>query len=844
MRALVCLLAVVVASQGASLTPIDLVDNLQELLANPEALGVRVKRNTEGPWDKELDLGIVGLSFRIKYTDPNNLMKGGRAHITFPGQKFFHGLHFDDVELDIHFNGGNHIDGLFDMKIDYKYVQKFTFLADRPQAGKIILHRKLEGGMWKTKMAIDNINRQPSPFFDVDIESDRMTKLYGTFRFDDDNKWEMKIDRVPGSSITGVFIINGVQYKIISNLDTAAKKVSVQLMGHDGHTHQLELRMTTGAEYGFLATGDVYGPVNVKMVIMKDMKKIDFVVKHNNINYAYVKLNGEAVMAGVLPQKVDYIMKYNIMDSEWEGKAKVNFNGQAATKTIKMSFVPTGGQDLTIDFKWTTPNMRGYRIDFQSTRSGVTLTKIHHEIDMINNANKFEVDMKGDINMDPMSVFYNFFCWKVGRCFTHGTRNTKMMYHKNDKNFLLGKMKFEDKSMVDGQKLQEKKLDTTKTPYTLMWYQPIGPINTRDLFNLDQVEVKAWHTIGQELKIETNIEDMKLTIRRTPHYFIEFIRNGETMVKAMTEITPAMFTANIDTLFYLPSTTIIHKMFCLYGKGCFNKRQGHMKIVIDRANKNALLNKFSIESTIVKDDKMALEMSVSTMNAPYTFHINAPYFLPRFFSDMTRKTIEGTITHQMGNKLEIHTNCPEFENFAVTTNGNHRTVMLNGRELTVVDYTTGQKRISQTMELPSGEHLTTTVEWTRDTMKTNEATVTIQITPDRRFNGIFSWDFQTVKMGNMRFDMRGRNPWLGEYSINRKANWNLAAPQYIFGWVGKSEFSTGILSTFSPIDSKFEFNYDMRRGMLNADIFETLGGKKWGMKVARNRFSLLTGIAA
>merc|ERR1719431_1927414 len=85
----------------------------------------------------------------------------------------------------------------------------------------------------------------------------------------------------------------------------------------------------------------------------------------------------------------------------------------------------------------------------------------------------------------------------------------------------------------------------------------------------------------------------------------------------MTEITPAMFTANIDTLFYLPSTTIIHKMFCLYGKGCFNKRQGHMKIVIDRANKNALLNKFSIESTIVKDDKMALEMAVSTMNAPY-----------------------------------------------------------------------------------------------------------------------------------------------------------------------------------------------------------------------------------
>ena len=25
-----------------------------------------------------------------------------------------------------------------------------------------------------------------------------------------------------------------------------------------------------------------------------------------------------------------------------------------------------------------------------------------------------------DITMDPFSVFYNFFCWKVGRCMTTG----------------------------------------------------------------------------------------------------------------------------------------------------------------------------------------------------------------------------------------------------------------------------------------------------------------------------------------------------------------------------------------------------------------------------------------
>merc|ERR1712013_481369 len=66
-------------------------------------------------------------------------------------------------------------------------------------------------------------------------------------------------------------------------------------------------------------------------------------------------------------------------------------------------------------------------------------------------------------------------------------------------------MHFEDKSMVDGQKFQEKKLDTTKQPYELIWYQPISPSwmsSTRDMFGVDQVEGRAWHQVGKELKIE------------------------------------------------------------------------------------------------------------------------------------------------------------------------------------------------------------------------------------------------------------------------------------------------------------------------------------------------------
>merc|ERR1712012_649347 len=160
----------------------------------------------------------------------------------------------------------------------------------------------------------------------------------------------MGVDRVPGQSITGVVTINGMEYKLIGTLDMAAKKLNVKLMGFQGRTHELDFKINTGAEYGFFVTGDVHGPVDIKMVVKKDMKKIDFVVKYNN---------------------------------------------QAPAKTLKMSFVPKHGEDLNLDFKMTGPSMQGWRFDFESQRSGTTLTKFHHEIDLVNNANIFDMNMKG-----------------------------------------------------------------------------------------------------------------------------------------------------------------------------------------------------------------------------------------------------------------------------------------------------------------------------------------------------------------------------------------------------------------------------------------------------------------
>lgn len=67
------------------------------------------------------------------------------------------------------------------------------------------------------------------------------------------------------------------------------------------------------------------------------------------------------------------------------------------------------------------------------------------------------------------------------------------------------------------------------TPYTTMSYRPSGPswmATPYNLFGMDTVELKAWHTVGKERKIESYLEDMKFDIRCNPGYLVEFIKSG------------------------------------------------------------------------------------------------------------------------------------------------------------------------------------------------------------------------------------------------------------------------------------------------------------------------------
>merc|ERR1712130_884430 len=232
------------------------------------------------------------------------------------------------------------IDGLFDMKVDYKFIQKFMFLADRPQEGSFVLYRKMEGGMWKTRVTVDNNNKMPKPFLDIAVESDRKTKLHMLFNFEEDNKWELKIDRVPGQKMTIEAVIDGQ-----------------------------------------------------KWTMQKDFTMGEVAVKYKNQNFAFMQLKGNAEKRGMFPVMFDYVVKYNIHDAqEHQGKAKMKFDGKTPSKKFEMSFAPKTGTPM--DLVWNMDFSSGFKYDYDFKVNSVTMEKGDGEYKWVNNAQKFELITK------------------------------------------------------------------------------------------------------------------------------------------------------------------------------------------------------------------------------------------------------------------------------------------------------------------------------------------------------------------------------------------------------------------------------------------------------------------
>merc|ERR1712080_503028 len=143
------------------------------------------------------------------------------------------------------------------------------------------------------------------------------------------------------------------------------------------------------------------------------------------------------------------------------------------------------------------------------------------------------------------------------------------------------------------------------------------------------------------------------------------------------------------------------------------------------------------------DGAMFSNMKVDTRTSPYTmvwYQPSSGHLFPCVKHLLGQYEVSMNAWHTPGTELKITTNLPHIQSFSVTTTDTPRKMELNGKELVTVDYTPGSHSISQTVVLPTGEHVTVSLSWPRLEMDTTDLEFTVELTPDRKLEGKLGWE--------------------------------------------------------------------------------------------------------
>merc|ERR1712168_685993 len=169
----------------------DLVDMIQGVMADPDAYAsaMGMVRNKRSAWDREFNLEKMGFNFRIKYQDPANRKKGGKAEIEFKDvRKFFRGMPAKSLKLVVNADSGAKFgDGLFEVSVDYEV----GFLFGGQDSGNFKINRQKEGDFYKLNLDFlsnsqDNADRPPTA--KLELKGDYKSRTDGKFHFNDFKK--------------------------------------------------------------------------------------------------------------------------------------------------------------------------------------------------------------------------------------------------------------------------------------------------------------------------------------------------------------------------------------------------------------------------------------------------------------------------------------------------------------------------------------------------------------------------------------------------------------------------------------------------------------------------------
>merc|ERR1712038_1275684 len=506
----------------------------------------------------------------------------------------------------------------------------------------------------------------------------------------------------------------------------------------------------------------------------------------------------------------------------------IKYDNTAPKTAFLFTFLP-----YNMDRAWTYEGGRQH-----TANGGFTMThKITHGENVIqegemvfdvkaNDGSKFEMEHLHKMTMTEESPFYGMVYWYTGRYGKNVERKMTVFFDKINKSILfVPKMKMDTVMTVDGEKTSEFVFDNTQAKkHIKFFYSP-------DTYTKDYLYEEEWEYPGNS-GIKCKI-DFKRGGVSTYNYDGEYswVNNGNKFgVKSNEKVKQEQNG---------PYYGVDHWFVGTYWKDAVVTRT----FTYEKKNRNFLLGKIFFESKVVADGERFYEAKLDTRATPYTmvwFHkpVRAFYPTPRDVTGQDEMTVSAW--HTPGKELKFETNLPEFRTMKVTSAGPAKTFWFNGEEKATVNFDTSSKTASHTMHLPSGKDLTIDLAWPKMTADASDLEFGVTITPNRKVVTKFGWEWAGVK--KVYLDVVGNNPWIGDYKLSRKGEFEEVSPSvYKIKWTGHGETTNGFLRRISPVETNVVTSFNMNNMKVDAIVWKSFAGKKYGFTLTNDKFLLLAG---
>ena len=440
-----------------------------------------------------------------------------------------------------------------------------------------------------------------------------------------------------------------------------------------------------------------------------------------------------------------------------------------------------------------------------------------------NDGSKFEMEHLHKITMTDESPFYALNHWYTGRYGKNVERKMTVFY---DKSFLFfTNMKMDTTLTLDGEKINEFVFDNTQAKKHIKFFW------APDAFTKDYLFTNEWEFTGMTgIKWSTDLKRGGVSVWNYVGDYSWVNNANKFEIKMMDKIVQTPMS---------PFYGWDHFLVGIYYKDGERTRT----ITYDKQSRNFLLGKLFVEDKIMAEGEKFYHIKVDTRATPYTmvwFHQPVRGLLPTTRDVTGQDEMIVSAWHNPGKELKIETNLPEFKTTKVTSTGPTKKFELNGKEVATVDFDPSSKKASSTMHLPNGKDLVIDLAWPKMTVDASDLEFGVTITPDRKVVTKFGWKWAGVK--KVYLDVIGNNPWIGDYKLSRRGEFQeVSGSLYKIKWTGHGKTTKGFLRRVSPVETNVVASVNTRNLKLDAIVWKSFAGQKYGFTMNNDKFTLLGG---